>query len=87
MNNKKLQILGVFAVCLGFLSAALCFMPYGLFLSIPAGFLGMITSTIYVYYDTKYQFNTKKITPGIIGIILSSIPIISILIIILMSKK
>jgi len=85
--NKNLQILGVAAVCLGFLSAVLCFLPYGLFLSLPTGFLGMISSTIYVYYDTKHQINTKKITPGIIGIILSSIPIISILIIIFMSKK
>ncbi len=85
--NKKLQIIGVIAVCLGFLSAALCFLPYGLFLSIPVGFLGMITSTLYVYYDSKYQINTKKITPGIIGIVLSSIPIITILIIIFMSKK
>lgn len=84
--NKKMQILGVVAVCLGFLSAVLVFLPYGLFLSLPTGFLGMITSTIYVYYDTKHQISTSKITPGIIGIFLSSLPIIAILIIIFMNK-
>lgn len=84
--QNKIKILGILAISLGALSAILCVLPYGLFLSLPTGFLGMITSTIYVYTDTKYQINTKKITPGIIGILLSSIPIILILVIIIMSR-
>lgn len=85
--QNKIKILGVVAVSLGALSALLCIVPYGLFLSLPAGFLGMLTSTAYVYYDTKYQISTKKLTPGLIGIVLSSIPIIIVLAIIIMSKK
>lgn len=85
--NKKMKILGVVAVCLGFLSAVMVFLPYGLFLSLPTGFLGMVTSTVYLYYDTKHQVSTSKISPGVIGIFLSSLPIITILIIIFTSKQ
>lgn len=85
--QNKIKILGVVAVSLGVLSALLCIVPYGLFLSLPAGFLGMLTSTAYVYYDTKYQISTKKLTPGLIGIVLSSIPIIIVLAIIIMSRN
>ena len=85
--QNKIKILGVIAISLGALSALLCIVPYGLFLSLPAGFLGMLTSTAYVYYDSKYQINTKKLTPGLIGIILSSIPIIIVLAIIFMSRN
>lgn len=85
--QNKIKILGVVAVSLGVLSALLCIVPYGLFLSLPVGFLGMLTSTAYVYYDTKHQISTKKLTPGLIGIVLSSIPIIIVLAIIIMSKK
>ncbi len=85
--DKKLKILGIIAITLGVIAALLVILPYGLFLSLPAGFLGMITSTSYVYFDTKYQINSKKITPGVIGILLSSIPIIVILVIIIISKN
>lgn len=84
--QKKLKILGVISIAIGILSALLCFVPYGLFLSLPVGFLGMICSTIYVYIDTKNNINTKKFTAGITGLILSSIPIIIVLIIIIMSR-
>ena len=83
---KKLKILGVVAICLGFLSTILCLFPYGLVLSLPIGFFGMIASTVYVYYDTKHQVSTSKISPGIIGIFLSSLPIVAVLIIIFTSK-
>lgn len=84
--EKKIKILGIAALSLGAIASILCILPYGLVLSLPMGFLGMISSTIYVYFDAKHQINTKKITPGIIGILLSSIPIILILVIIIMSR-
>ncbi len=84
--HQKIKILGIASVILGALAALLVVVPYGLFLSLPAGFLGMLTSTSYVYLDTKHQVSTKKISPGIIGILLSSIPIIIVLAIIIMSK-
>jgi uncharacterized membrane protein YbaN (DUF454 family) len=84
--EKKLKIVGIASIALGILAALLCIVPYGIFFSLPIGFLGMMASTIYVYFDTKYEINTKKITAGIIGIILSSIPILVVLAIIIMSR-
>jgi hypothetical protein len=84
--QKQIKILGIASLALGVLSAIIWMLPYGLMLALPIGFLGMVVSTIYVYLDTKYELNKKKITPGIIGIILSSIPIIVILIIIILSR-
>ena len=84
--QKQIKILGIASLALGVLSAIIWMLPYGLMLALPIGFLGMVISTIYVYLDTKYELNKKKITPGIIGIILSSIPIIVILIIIILSR-
>ncbi|MBL0328764.1 MAG: hypothetical protein IPP64_04940 [Bacteroidetes bacterium] len=85
--EKRIKILGIIALSLGIISALLCVMPYGLFLSLPTGFLGMLTSTTYVYFDTKYGISKKKLSLGVIGILLSSIPIILVLAIIIMSKR
>jgi len=84
--QKQIKLIGIASLTLGVLSAIIWMLPYGLMLALPIGFLGMVVSTIYVYIDTKYELTTKKITPGIIGIILSSIPIIIVLIIIIMSR-
>jgi hypothetical protein len=84
--QKQIKLLGIASLTLGVLSAIIWMLPYGLMLALPIGFLGLVVSTIYVYIDTKYELTTKKITPGIIGIILSSIPIIIVLIIIIMSR-
>lgn len=63
------------------LAATLLSLPYfsGLFMALALSFIGMICSSIYVYLDTKYEINTKKITPGIIGMLLSSVPVLMIL--------
>jgi hypothetical protein len=53
---------------------------FSLVLALPIGFLGMIFSGIYVYLDTKNEINTSNITPGIIGLLLSSTPVLLILI-------
>ena len=84
--HQKIKILGVASITIGIIAALLCLIPFGLFLSLPVGFLGMICSTIYVYIDTKNNINTKKLTAGVIGMILSSIPIVIVLFIIVMSS-
>lgn len=86
--QQRLKTLGTLGIGFGVLAAILVFIPpYGFFLALPLGFLGMLISTAYVYFDSKYQVNTKKLTPGIIGIFLSSIPIVLVMILIVMSKK
>lgn len=84
--QKQIKILGIASLTLGIISAIIWMLPYGMLLALPIGFLGMLVSTIYVYQDTKHQINTKKITPGIIGIVLSSIPIVIVLIIIIAKR-
>lgn len=82
---KNLKILGIASVTIGVIAALLCFAPYGVFLSLPAGFLGMICSCVYIFLDMKNDVNTKRFTPGVIGVILNSLPILFVLIIIIMT--
>ena len=76
---KKIKALGIVSIVLGIIAALLCVTPNGLFLSIPIGFIGMVCSGIYVYIDIKNEMNKKSITPGIIGMGLSSLPVLFIL--------
>ena len=78
-QQKKLKLLGILALLLGGLAAIVCLVPKGIIIALPLGFFGMIFSSMYVYIDTKEQINTNSITPGIIGIVLSSIPVVLIL--------
>lgn len=84
--EKNIKTLGYVSLALGIVSALLCLFPFGIFLALLSGFFGMIVSSIYVYYDTKFQINTKKITIGIWGMLLSSIPILLLLTVIILSK-
>lgn len=84
--EKRLKILGYISVGLGILSALFCINPYWIFFGIISGFFGLIVSTIYVFMDTRNEINKKKLTPGIIGMILSSIPILVMLMFIVMDK-
>ncbi len=74
--QKKLKILGIAAIVIGCMAGLLCIVPRGFFIAIPVGFIGMICSGIYVFIDTRQEINTKKITPGIIGMLLSSLPVL-----------
>lgn len=75
--QQQLKILGIVCLVLGIVTATVCF--YSLALALPIGFLGMIGSSTYIYIDTKNQINTSNITPGIISLILSSLPVLLIL--------
>lgn len=79
MTSQRLKILGFFSIAIGALTALLCLFPGLLLFALPLGFSGMICSSIYVYIDTKNEINTRKITPGIIGLLLSSSPVLLIL--------
>ncbi|MFL5764015.1 MAG: hypothetical protein ACJ77K_08750 [Bacteroidia bacterium] len=85
--QKQLRILGICSLILGAAAVLLCVLPYGVFYSIPVGFLGMVCSTIYVYLDTKYSVNNRRFTAGLAGMILSSIPILLVLYFIIMGGK
>jgi hypothetical protein len=78
--ENNLKTLGIVCIILGIATVAVCF--FSLFLALPIGFLGMICSSIYVYIDTKNEINTSGFTKGIIGMVLSSSPVLFILILI-----
>lgn len=86
--EKKLRTLGYISVSLGALAAILCVtpMPYAVMFAVLTGFFGLLCSSIYVFIDTRNELNVKRFTPGILGMILSSIPILFMLAIIILSK-
>lgn len=86
--EKRLKIIGYISLTLGVLAALLCItpVPFGVFYAMLAGFLGLIVSSIYIFIDTRNEINTKKITPGVIGMMLSSIPVLFMVTIIILSK-
>ncbi len=77
--QKKLKLLGILSIILGATAALLCLFPSGFIVAMPIGFFGMISSGIYIFIDTRDEINTSKITPGIISMALSSIPVLLIL--------
>lgn len=79
--QKRLKILGIISILIGCTAALLCVSSQrGLFFAIPVGFIGMLCSGIYVFIDTRNEVNTKKITPGIIAMALSSVPVLFMLV-------
>jgi FtsH-binding integral membrane protein len=81
--EKKLKVLGIVSLLLGALAALFCLFPGGIMLALPVGFLGMIASSAYIYFDTRDEVNKSMITSGIISMFLSSIPVLLILAIII----
>jgi hypothetical protein len=83
--EKKIKLLGIISLIIGVLVALISIYPTSrsLFIALPLGFIGMLCSSAYIYIDTTHSINSKKITPGIIGIVLSSIPVLIILVFII----
>lgn len=78
--QKRLKVLGIISIVIGGFAALLCISTIsGFFYAIPLGFIGMVCSGFYVFIDTRNEINKKKITPGIIGMVLSSLPVLFIL--------
>ena len=79
--EKKFKLLGIVSILIGSITALLCVSPItgGVILSLPIGFIGMICSCVYIFIDTKKEINKKSFTPGIIGLLLSSTPILLIM--------
>ena len=80
--QKTIKILGIISITIGAATALLCILPISgaPIIALPIGFIGMVFSCIYIFIDTQKELSTKKITPGIIGLLLSSTPVILILI-------
>jgi hypothetical protein len=85
--QKKVKLLGIASLIIGGITALLCITTVqGFFYAVPLGFLGMVCSGVYVFIDTRNEINKKKITPGIIGLILSSTPVLFMLSLMIMHR-
>jgi len=65
---------GIIAVCC---LISIRSVPYGLMLSI----IGFILSGVNIFLDAKYEFSDKKYPLGYAGMILSSLPVVFLMII------
>jgi hypothetical protein len=91
--EKFTRLAGLAALLLGLIAAALT----GLYLASPVtifmfialicGMLGFLTSCAYIILNQRYPVSVHIITPGMVGLILSSAPVIYILIMNIIHKK
>ena len=85
--KKTVTVLGTISMILGIVAALLCLFPNkGILYAIIVGFFGLISSNIYIFLNTRHEINKKTITPGLIGLLLSSTPVLFILFFILKQK-
>lgn len=56
--------------------------PLFLMLSLINTFLGFISSVTNIFLNTKYEISKKKLSLGIAGLILSSVPVVFLMILI-----
>lgn len=84
--EKITRIVGSISLVSGSLAALMTafylisHIPFGIILGIFCGLMGFMSSSAYVILNLKYQVNTHKLTPGLIGMMLSTFPVIYILI-------
>jgi hypothetical protein len=75
--HKTINIIGILAICFGLIASLFAFIQlYWPLIAVVSGFLGFISSSIYVFLNARHQVNTKTFNPGMIGMLLSSVPVI-----------
>lgn len=81
MNLFKLS--GYLSIALGIACCVCLINPFYLFFALLFAIIGFIFSTINIYLNTKYEITKKAFSLGYIGMILSSIPVIFLLVLII----
>jgi hypothetical protein len=77
------KISGYLSIILGLLCCLCLFNPFYLFFALSFSILGFIFSTIHIYLNAKYEITKQFFSIGYIGMILSSIPVIFLLVLII----
>lgn len=75
------KALGIACITVGAITTLLSY--FSLKYAMPLSIVGILMSGVYVFIDTKNQIHKSAITPGILGMILSSIPVLFVLVIIM----
>jgi hypothetical protein len=81
MNLFKLS--GILSLVFGTLSCLILIKPYLLIFALLSAIIGFIFSTLNIYMNAKYEITKKAFSVGYIGMMLSSFPVIFLLVIII----
>lgn len=80
MNLYKLS--GILSIVFGTLSCILLMKPFLILFALLSAIIGFVFSTINIYINAKYEISKKAFSLGYIGMMLSSFPVIFLLVII-----
>ena len=81
MNLFKLS--GILSLVFGTLSCLILIKPYLLMFALLSAIIGFFFSTLNIYMNAKYEITKKTFSVGYIGMMLSSFPVIFLLVIII----
>jgi hypothetical protein len=81
MNLFKLS--GILSLVFGTLSCLILIKPYLLIFALLSAIIGFIFSTLNIYMNAKYEITKKAFSVGYIGMMLSSFPVIFLLVLII----
>lgn len=80
MNLYKLS--GILSIVFGTLSCIILMKPFLILFALLSAIIGFVFSTINIYINAKYEISKKSFSFGYIGMMLSSFPVIFLLVII-----
>ena len=81
MNLFKLS--GILSLVFGTLSCLILIKPYLLMFALLSAIIGFIFSTLNIYMNAKYEITKKAFSAGYVGMMLSSFPVIFLLVLII----
>lgn len=80
MNLFKLS--GILSIVFGGASCLTLINPFYLFFSLLFAIIGFVFSTINVYLNAKYEITKGNFSLGYIGVVLSSVPVVFLMVLI-----
>jgi hypothetical protein len=81
MNLFKLS--GILSLVFGTLSCLILIKPYLLMFALLSAIIGFVFSTLNIYMNAKYEITKKTFSVGYVGMMLSSFPVIFLLVLII----
>jgi hypothetical protein len=85
--TKTLRIIGTLAIIFGLIASIFAFVNlYWPAIAVISGFLGFLMSSIYIFINARHQVNTSTFNPGLVGMLLSSVPVIFFFILVLSGR-
>jgi len=84
MNLFKLS--GILSLVFGTLSCLILIKPYLLLFALLSAIIGFVFSTLNIYMNAKYEITKKTFSVGYVGMMLSSFPVIFLLVLIIRSS-